>query len=221
MKVFLCIYVLLGVCSSDYLKVVISSITSNSVKGNVFLMSSNDTILDITGTKIYMYLNPSSTLESDYYKGFTTQGAMYFFHNLWCAGVYNLIAYSKGYTDGISDLITIINDSCYPMTIKIFETPSNQLFKFEIDLRWDYNGELIDETSFNIYELHDENMNGMTFRPSTNGYTIMYITFNNLGFKRILIVGQYYYSMYIEVNVTSLDSPYLALVGNLSDVMNI
>ncbi|OMJ92403.1 hypothetical protein SteCoe_4850 [Stentor coeruleus] len=217
MKVFMAVFVLLGVCTADYLKIVIDSTTANSVKGNVFLMSINDTILDITGTTIYMYLNPSSTIESDYYKGYSIKGVMYFYHNLWCAGIFNLIASSKNYTNGISDPITITRDSCYPMTTKAFETPSKQLFKFEIDLRWNYNGELIDKTSFNAYELYDENMTGMTFRPSTNGYTMMHITFNNIGLKKILFVGQYYYSIYIEVNVTALDSPYLALIGNLSD----
>lgn len=222
MKFLLICFLATALSSSNNLKIVIRETRQNSVKGSVYIVDNNDTIVNISKVQIYLYLSPSGTIESSNWNLTANFGSCYFLISLWCKGEYKIVAASPGYTDSTSELVNITNDDCYPTYAVASATTSKQLFRVDMETRWDYGGDLMEYTSFTLKEISGASVSGITVLKATDGKTYFHITFDEIGLKRLISICNNYYTIYFEINILELDNKFLKVekitTGNVWDI---
>ncbi|OMJ86885.1 hypothetical protein SteCoe_11522 [Stentor coeruleus] len=211
MKLLLICVLAIALSSANNLKIAIKEVHQNSVKGSIYIVDNDDTVVDISNVQIYLYLNPSGTIESSNWNININHGSCLFSISLWCKGEYKIIAASPGYTDTISELVNITYDDCYPTYAVASATTSKQLFRVDMETHWGYGGDLMGYTSYTLKEISGAQVSGITTLKNTDGKTFFYITFNEIGLKRLISSCNNYYTIYFEINVLGLDNKYLKI----------
>jgi hypothetical protein len=179
-------------------------------KGTIQLYDSNNQTLSLNSVMIFIFARPSTTFEGINWRYSTKSGKATFSLSLWCAGIFEIVAQSQGYTEAVSPLVNITDDQCYPLTINTTQI-SSDLFNFSIDIRYDYFGSLFTLCNFEIIELQGESYNGVNYQNQTAGFTNFYISFKHSGKFKFIAAGNNYYSRYFEVeyNITETEHLYL------------
>ncbi|OMJ87112.1 hypothetical protein SteCoe_11262 [Stentor coeruleus] len=192
----------LGFVSGDFIWFDYEDFDNRTISFNISVRDENNNIIQIDDLVIYVSRDPSETSEGPGWKVLTKSGKASNYIEVWCVGVFTLVADSPGYISGTSSIFNRTdNDGCYPHQISVspISIVTNQDIFISANIT--YNTiKYITGKSFELIELGGDEIIGTSIFGSNPGYISTNITFWKTGIKKVLAVfHSYYVRMFIIV----------------------
>ncbi|OMJ87111.1 hypothetical protein SteCoe_11261 [Stentor coeruleus] len=173
------------------------------VSFNISVRSINNDLNPINDLKIYVYREPSGTSEGPGWRTFTKAGIVSDYVEIWCIGVFTLVANSPGYASATSQSFErITDDGCYPEQMSVSPVSIITDQDIFITANITYNTvKFITGKSFELIEVGGSEIIGTSYFENNPGYISTNFTFWDIGTKKVLAVFHSYYTKTFNITV--------------------